>query len=242
MSDREGERLQKVLARVGVASRRGVEEMIVQGRIRVNGKNAILGQRVDPEKDEVEVDGSRLPLKTDLVYYLVNKPSGVVTSADDELGRTTVLDLVETSTRVWPVGRLDFDTEGALILTNDGELTHRLTHPSFEVPKTYVVWARGTVGDKGLRTLARGVELDDGITAPAKVSLRETTGGASLIELTITEGRNRQVRRMLEAIGHDVIRLVRTTIGPLQIGHVRPGTARRLGLSEVRSLYRAVDL
>jgi 23S rRNA pseudouridine2605 synthase len=242
VSEREGERLQKVLARAGVASRRAVEEMIVAGRIRVNGRKAILGQRVDPDKDEVEVDGSRLPLRTDLVYYLMNKPSGVVTTAEDELGRTTVLDLIEATERVWPVGRLDRDTEGALILTNDGDLTHRLTHPSFEVPKTYIVWARGTVGDRALRSLARGVELDDGLTAPAQVALRETSGGASLIELTITEGRNRQVRRMMEAVGHEVIRLARTTIGPLQLGHIRPGTARRLGLGEVQALYRVVDL
>ena len=242
MSEREGERLQKVLARAGVASRRAVEEMIVAGRIRVNGKAAVLGQRVDPDKDEVEVDGSRLPLQTDLIYYLMNKPSGVVTTAEDEFGRPTVMDLIEPSERVWPVGRLDMDTEGALILTNDGDLTHRLTHPSYRVPKTYIVWAKGTVGDKALRALARGVELDDGTTAPAEVALRETSGGASLIEMTITEGRNRQVRRMMEAVGHEVIRLARTTIGPLQLGHLRPGTARRLGLPEVRALYRAVDL
>jgi 23S rRNA pseudouridine2605 synthase len=242
VSEREGERLQKVLARAGVASRRAVEEMMVAGRIRVNGRTAVLGQRIDPNKDEVEVDGSRVPLKTDLIYYLMNKPSGVVTSAEDEHGRPTVLDLVDASERVWPVGRLDIDTEGALILTNDGDLTHRLTHPSFQVPKTYVVWAKGTVGEKALRALARGVELEDGMTAPAEVALRETSGGASLIEMTITEGRNRQVRRMMAAVGHDVIRLARTTIGPLQLGHLRPGTARRLGLSEVRALYRAVGL
>jgi 23S rRNA pseudouridine2605 synthase len=242
VSEREGERLQKVLARAGVASRRAVEEMMVAGRIRVNGRTAVLGQRIDPNKDEVEVDGSRVPLKTDLIYYLMNKPSGVVTSAEDEHARPTVLDLVDASERVWPVGRLDIDTEGALILTNDGDLTHRLTHPSFQVPKTYVVWAKGTVGEKALRALARGVELEDGMTAPAEVALRETSGGASLIEMTITEGRNRQVRRMMAAVGHDVIRLARTTIGPLQLGHLRPGTARRLGLSEVRALYRAVGL
>ena len=242
MTPSEGERLQKVLARAGVASRRAVEEMIVAGRIRVNGRKAVLGQRVDPDKDEVEVDGSRLPLKTGLVYYLMNKPAGVVTTAEDELGRPTVMDLIEASERVWPVGRLDLDTEGALVLTNDGDLTHRLTHPSFGVEKTYVVWAKGTVGDRALRALARGVELEDGVTAPARVALRETSGGASLIEMTITEGRNRQVRRMMDAVGHEVIRLARTTIGPLQLGHLRPGTARRLAPAEVRALYRAVGL
>jgi 23S rRNA pseudouridine2605 synthase len=238
----EGERLQKVLARAGVASRRAVEDMIVDGRIKVNGRPARLGQRVDPDKDEVEVDGSRIPLKTDLIYYLLNKPAGVVTTADDELGRSTVLDLIDSPERVWPVGRLDIETEGALLLTNDGDLTHRLTHPSFRVPKTYVVWAKGTVGDRALRSLARGVELEDGITAPAEVNLVETSGGASLVELTITEGRNRQVRRMFEAVNHEVLRLARTTIGPLALGHLRPGTARRLSLPEVRALYRAVEL
>ena len=236
------ERLQKVLARAGVASRRAVEEMIVAGRIKVNGKKAILGQRVDPAKDQVEVDGSRLPLRVDLIYYLMNKPAGVVTTADDELGRPTVMELIDAPERVWPVGRLDFDTEGALILTNDGELTHRLTHPSFEVPKTYMVWAKGTVGNAALRALARGVELEDGLTAPAQVSLVETSGGGSLVELTNTEGRNRQVRRMFEAVDHEVLRLARTSIGPLGLGHLRPGTARRLALNDVRALYRAVDL
>jgi pseudouridine synthase len=216
--------------------------MISAGRIRVNGTPARLGQRVDPEKDEVEVDGSRVPLRAELIYYLMNKPAGVVTTAEDELGRPTVLDYVEPAERVWPVGRLDIDTEGALLLTNDGELTQRITHPSFEVAKTYVVWAKGTVGDRALRALARGVDLEDGRTAPAEVALVETSGGASLIEMTIREGRNRQVRRMFEAVGHEVIRLARTRIGPLQLGHLRPGTARRLSLPEVRELYRSVGL
>lgn len=238
----EGERLQKVLARAGVASRRAVEGMIVDGRIRVNGEPAILGQRVDPQKDEVEVDGSRLPLRAELVYYLLNKPSGVVTTADDELGRPTVLDHLDSPHRVWAVGRLDLQTEGALLLTNDGDLTQRLTHPSYEVPKTYVVWVKGTMGERALRRLARGVELEDGPTAPARVSLVESSGGSSLVEITITEGRNRQVRRMIGAVEHDVIRLARTSIGPVALGHLRPGAVRRLSLAEVRSLYEAVGL
>ena len=238
----EGERLQKVLARAGLGSRRSVEDMIAAGRVAVNGVTARLGQRVDPTTDKVEVDGSRVPLDVDLVHYLLNKPSGVVTTAADPEGRTTVLDLVELSVRVWPVGRLDVDTEGALLLTNDGELGYRLTHPSFEVPRTYVAEVGGRVGEKSVRALARGVELDDGPTRPARVSVIERARGATLIELTITEGRNRQVRRMFEAVGHRVLRLVRTELGPLKLGHLKPGSVRKLSPAEVRSLYRSTGL
>lgn len=238
----EGERLQKVLARAGLGSRRAVEGLIEQGRVRVNGRRAELGRRVDPSKDTVEVDGSRIPLATDLVHYLLNKPAGVVTTASDPEGRPTVLELVDLEARVWPVGRLDYDTEGALILTNDGELTHRLTHPSFEIPKTYVAEVRGTPGRGALGRLARGIELEDGRTAPAKASLVSRSAGASLVEITVAEGRKRQVRRMLEAVGYPVDRLVRTRIGPLMLGRLKPGTIRRLSLEEVRALYRACGL
>ena len=242
MSEEEGERLQKVLARAGLGSRRAVEEMIAAGRIRVNGATAQLGRRVDPTKDVVEVDGSRVPLAVDLVHYLLNKPAGVVTTASDPEGRPTVLDLVELPARVWAAGRLDVDSEGALVLTNDGDLSYRLTHPSFEVPKTYVVQVGGGVGERALRSLARGVELDDGRTRPARASVLERGGGSTLVELTISEGRNRQVRRMFEVVGHRVIRLVRTEIGPLKLGHLKPGSVRRLSPAEVRSLYRATGL
>jgi 23S rRNA pseudouridine2605 synthase len=238
----EGERLQKVLARAGLGSRRSIEDMIAAGRIAVNGETASLGRRVDPTKDVVEVDGSRVPLAADLVHYLLNKPSGVVTTASDPQGRPTVLDLVELPARVWPAGRLDVDSEGALILTNDGDLGHRLTHPSFEVPKTYVVSVGGGVGERALRALARGVELDDGKTRPAKASVVSRSGGSTLVELTITEGRNRQVRRMFEAVGYRVLRLVRTEIGPLKLGHLKPGSIRKLSPAEVRMLYRATGL
>jgi 23S rRNA pseudouridine2605 synthase len=237
-----GERLQKVLSHAGVASRRAVEEMIVAGRIRVNGQPARLGQRVEPSKDTVEVDGSRLPLGVDRVYYLMNKPVGVVATASDPQGRPTVLDLVEVAVRVWPVGRLDIDTEGALLLTNDGELTHRLTHPRYEVPKTYLAEVKGAVRAATLKRLARGVELDDGPTAPASVGVADRLAATTLVEITVHEGRKRQVRRMLESVGHPVIRLARTRIGPLALGRLKPGTVRRLGLPEVQALYRAVDL
>ena len=238
----EGERLQKVLARAGLGSRRAVEELIAAGRIRVNGERAELGRRVDPSKDIVEVDGSRYPLHTDLVYYLMNKPVGVVTTSSDPEGRTTVLDLVDPQVRVWSVGRLDVDTEGALVLTNDGELTQALTHPSRGVPKTYVAEVAGGVKGRTLQRLARGVDLEDGRTAPATVDLVERLPSGSLIEITITEGRNRQVRRMFDAVGHPVRRLARVAIGPVRLGRLKPGTVRRMSPAEVRSLFKASGL
>jgi 23S rRNA pseudouridine2605 synthase len=236
------ERVQKVLARVGVGSRRAVEELIAQGRVRVNGEVAVLGDRMDPSKDEVEVDGSRVPLRVDLVYYLVNKPPGVITTAADPLGRPTVLDLVDTADRVWPVGRLDIDTAGALLVTNDGTLTMGLTHPRHEVTKTYVARVRGTPGARALKALAAGVELADGRTAPAHIRVLETGRGAGVVEIAIAEGRNRQVRRMLEAVGHPVTELVRVAVGPVRLGRLKPGSARRLTRDEVRALYRACGL
>ena len=241
-NESEGERLQKVLAHAGIASRRAVEEMISAGRIRVNGKVARLGQRVDISKDKVEVDGSTVPLKADLAYYLLNKPSGVVATSSDPEGRTTVLDIVDVEQRIWPVGRLDMDSEGALILTNDGELTNGLTHPRYEVSKTYVAEVEGHVGHRALSRLARGVDLEDGRTKPGEASIVERRAGATLLRLTITEGRNRQVRRMAEAVGHPVKRLVRVSIGPLQVGRLKPGTYRKLSPAEVGSLYRAIGL
>jgi 23S rRNA pseudouridine2605 synthase len=238
----QGERLQKVLARAGVGSRRAVESLIEQGRVTVNGKVARLGQRVDLSKGVVEVDGSRVHLAANLAYYLMNKPPGVVTTARDPKAGTTVLDLLDVPSRVWPVGRLDIETEGALLLTNDGELTFRLTHPRFEVPKTYVAEVQGSLASAARRTLMKGVRLEEGLTAPASVREVGRFGGRTQIEITITEGRNRQVRRMLEAVGHPVGRLVRIQIGPLRLGRLKPGTARKLSFEEVRALYRAVGL
>jgi 23S rRNA pseudouridine2605 synthase len=238
----QGERLQKVLAAAGVGSRRQVESLIAAGRVAVNGQPAILGRRIDPSKDAVEVDGSRVPLVAHVVHYLLNKPRGVITTARDPQGRTSVLDLVEVGRRVWPVGRLDADTEGALLLTNDGELTRRLTHPGFAVPKKYLAEVRGHVGRQALRTLTTGVALADGTTSPARALVVARRRGSSLVEITITEGRNRQVRRMLDHVGHPVVRLVRTAIGPLMLGHLRAGNLRRVGLEEVRSLYRTCGL
>jgi 23S rRNA pseudouridine2605 synthase len=241
-AEQEGERLQKVLAHAGLGSRRSVEELIAAGRVKVNGRRAILGVRVDPGKDEVEVDGSRVPLRQDLIHYVLNKPVGVVSTAADPEGRQTVVDLLDVPARVWPVGRLDTDSEGLLIVTNDGDLTHRLTHPSFEVPKTYLAEVKGTVGSRAIKQLIAGVPLEDGMTKRARVSLVESTRGGTLLEITIREGRNRQVRRMCEAVGHPVKRLVRTSLGPLQLGRLKPGTFRRLSIEEVQALYRACGL
>ena len=243
MTDDDGpQRLQKVLAHAGLGSRRAVEELIAAGRVAVNGKRAILGARVDPTKDKVEVDGSMVPLRTDTVHYLFNKPRGVITSAADPQGRDTVLDLIDVPARVWPVGRLDLDSEGALIVTNDGELTHRLTHPSYEIPKTYWAKVSGAVGPKLLRELIRGVPLDDGPARASAAEALERAGGSTLVEITVTEGRNRMVRRMFEALDHPVTALVRVAIGPLRLGRLKPGTLRRLTIDEVRELYRACDL
>ena len=235
-SSGEGERLQKVLARVGIGSRRVCEDLIAEGRVLVDGETAVLGRRVDPETALIEVDGAPVGVRPDLVHYVLNKPAGVVTTADDPQGRPTVVGLVPDEPRVFPVGRLDADTEGLLLLTNDGELAHRLTHPSYGVEKEYVAEVEGLPTRAVLRRLREGVELDDGPTAPARATLIDP----SVVRLTIHEGRNRQVRRMCEAVGHSVVRLVRTRIGPLADRSLAPGAWRELTGDEVRSLQRAV--
>ena len=234
--EHEGERLQKVLARTGLGSRRVCEELIADGRVTVNGEVAVLGRRVDPEVDRVEVDGVPLSVREGVVYYLLNKPPGVVTTASDPQGRPTVVELVPAEPRVYPVGRLDAETEGLLLLTNDGDLTHRLTHPSFGVEKEYLAEVEGTPTRAALRMLREGVELEDGLTAPAKASLQPP----NLLTIVIHEGRNRQVRRMCDAIGHPVRRLVRVRIGPLADRSLKPGTWRALTPAEVRALETAV--
>ncbi len=233
--DDDGERLQKVLARAGFGSRRVCEDLIADGRVTVDGRTAVLGTRVDVDRQVVAVDDTPVGVAPGLVYYLVNKPVGVVTTARDTHGRSTVLELVPEDPRVHPVGRLDRDTEGLLLLTNDGVLTHRLTHPSFGVDKEYLVEVEGRPGRGALRRLRDGVDLDDGPTAPARVS--ELSPG--VLRLTIHEGRNRQVRRMCDAIGHPVRRLLRARIGPLRDPHLSPGKWRPLTRSEVRGLERA---
>jgi 23S rRNA pseudouridine2605 synthase len=231
----EGQRLQKVLARVGLGSRRACEELIADGRVVVNGEKAILGQRVDPARDRVELDGVLLPLLPGLVHYVLNKPVGVLTTADDPHGRPTVVALVPNDPRVFPVGRLDADSEGLLILTNDGDLAQRLTHPSFGVEKEYLAEVEGVPSAGALRSLRQGVELEDGVTAPAAVGVV----GPGVLRIVIHEGRNRQIRRMAEAVGHPVKRLVRTRVGSLTERGLAPGEWRPLTLTEVRDLAAA---
>lgn len=208
----------------------------------VDGAPAHLGQKIDVDAAKVEVDGVPLPVKPDLVYYLVFKPAGVVSTADDPHGRPTVTGLVPTHPRVYPVGRLDRDTEGLLILTNDGDLTERLTHPRYGVPKTYVAEVDGVIGDRTARRLIGGVMLDDGEARAVAATVVDTGRQSSLVEVVMTEGRKREVRRMLDAVGHPVRRLVRTAIGPLRDARLAPGSHRELTLSEVRSLYSAGSL
>lgn len=231
----EGDRLQKVLARAGVGSRRVCDDLVASGRVTVNGARAVAGQRVDPRHDLVSVDGVPVPVAPGLVYYLLNKPAGVVTTASDPANRRTVLDLVPVAPRVFPVGRLDYDTEGLIVLTNDGELAHRLAHPSHGVAKEYLAEVEGTPGPGDLRRLREGVELDDGRTAPAEVG----QVAPCALRIVVHEGRNRQVRRMLEAVGHPARRLVRTRIGPVSDTSLRPGRWRPLRSEEVAALYAA---
>jgi 23S rRNA pseudouridine2605 synthase len=237
-----GLRVNKALAAAGLGSRRAVEQLVRAGRVSVNGRVLEdLGRRVDPETDKLEVDGVRVVLDARRRYWLVNKPTGVVTTASDPQGRPTVMELVPVEPRVFPVGRLDQDSEGLLLLTNDGELAHRLTHPSFGVVKRYL--AEVTELPPGtINRIQRGVELDDG---PAKAERARIVGGSGrrqMIELEMLEGRNREVRRMLEATGAPVKRLVRTAVGPLRLTGLAPGGHRALRQEEVRALYKAVGL
>ena len=235
MTATEGERLQKVLARCGIGSRRACESLISDGRVRVDGAIAQLGARIDAIRAVVEVDGVVVGVQPDLVHYLLNKPSGIVTTADDPQGRPTVIGLVPAEPRAFPVGRLDLMTEGLLILTNDGDLAHRLTHPSFGIEKEYLAHVSGSPRPAAVRALRQGVVLDDGPTAPAKVALV----APDVLRITVHEGRNRLVRRMCEAVGHPVRRLVRTRIGPLADRRLAPGCWRSLTPAETRLLEKA---
>jgi 23S rRNA pseudouridine2605 synthase len=233
--------VQKVLARAGLGSRRACEELIAAGRVTVDGAVAVLGDRVDAVTQRLALDGVTVVTRTDLVYYLLNKPARVVTTAHDPEGRRTVVDLVPAQPRVFPVGRLDYDTEGLLILTNDGELAQLLSHPSHGVEKAYVAEVDAVPARGALRVLREGVDLDDGRTAPARARVLARSADGAALEIVIHEGRNRQVRRMCEAVGLGVRRLVRTRIGPVRDAHLAPGEWRALRAREVRSLYTAAS-
>jgi len=233
----QGERLQKVLAAVGFGSRRTCEDLISAGRVTVNGEVAILGRRVQAATDLVEVDGAPIGVKPGLVYYLLNKPAGVVTTSADTHGRRTVMDIVPSEPRVFAVGRLDLETEGLLLITNDGELANRIAHPSHGVDKEYLADVDGGEVSAGkIRQLREGVQLDDGITAPAKVSQPDP----GVLRIVIHEGKNRQVRRMCDAIGHPVRRLVRTRIGPISDRSLQPGEWREWTSDERNAMVAVV--
>jgi 23S rRNA pseudouridine2605 synthase len=228
-----------VLARAGFGSRRASEELIKAGRVEVDGHVATIGQRVDSERARITVDGVPVVVATDIVHWLLNKPAGYVTTASDPQGRATVLDLVPAEPRVFPVGRLDRDTEGLIVMTNDGELAQLLTHPRHGVEKEYFAEVEGTPSPAALRMLREGIDLDDGRTHPASVQLVQPRDGRSALSITIHEGRKRQVRRMCSAVGHPVLRLVRVRIGPVTDRRLRPGAWRALTPTEVRALYAA---
>jgi len=246
-----GVRLQKVLAQAGIASRRACEALISEGRVEVNSEVVFeQGRRVDPERDVIRVDGARIPPPRRHRYLALNKPRGVVATMNDPEGRRTVADLLaepasrrtrDSGTRVknermFHVGRLDTDTEGLLILTNDGDLAHRLAHPSYEVPKTYIAEVAGTVREQTVRRLRRGITLEDGPVQPTSVKIVSTAGDKTLIKITLREGRNRIVRRTMEAVGHPVRRLSRIGIGPVRLGNLKVGEYRELTREELGGL------
>ncbi len=234
------ERIQKVMAAAGVASRRACEQLIVEGRVTVNGEVASLGDKVDPTSDVLHLDGERIVVDPKLVYVLLNKPRGVVTTADDPQGRPTVVDLVNLPQRLFPVGRLDQDTEGLLLLTNDGALAHALTHPSYEVERVYIALVPAPVRKKVLAELRAGIELEDGVARPKRLQLLEEERSKALLEIVMTEGRKREVRRMLVAHGLTVERLARVAFGGVQLGELRQGKWRFLTGAEIATLHAAV--
>ncbi|WP_182048893.1 pseudouridine synthase [Changpingibacter yushuensis] len=242
--DAQGERLQKLMAHAGVGSRRLCENLIEQGRVTVNGEVIRqLGMRVDPTRVSIHVDGMPIQIDQSLVTIALYKPPGVVSTMEDEMGRPCLAQYVEGRTeRLYHVGRLDEDTEGIILLSNDGELTHRLTHPSYEVPKTYIARVEGAV-TRGLgRVLEKGITLEDGPISVDKFVLRESAARNSIIEVTLHSGRNRIVRRMMEEVGHPVMELVRTKFATIEVGHLKPGRTRVIAGNELSALMHSVGM
>jgi len=236
------ERLQKVLAAAGVGSRRACEDLIFRRRVTVNGKVAKLGDKVDPATAEILVDGQRVITDTKLVYLAMNKPRGVVTSLDDEKGRTELADFLgQFDQRLFHVGRLDADSEGLLLITNDGELTNKLTHPSYGISKTYLAEVVGPLPRNVGRQLLAGVELEDGPARADAFKLVDALGKTAQVEIVLHEGRKHIVRRMMDAVGHPVTRLIRTAVGPIRLGDLRPGGFRHLSNAEIAALFKAVS-
>ena len=236
-------RLQKLIAGTGLASRRKAEALIAAGRVMVNGKTVTeLGTKVDPTRDHVKVDGKHLSAAQPFVYLMLNKPKNVVSTLDDPGGRTTVKDYLRgVSVRVFPVGRLDFDSEGLLLLTNHGDLAQAMLHPRYHVPKTYLIKVKGVLTDKSIRSLEQGVSLEGGMTGAAQVRKVRKVEANSWLEITIREGRKHQVKRMLESVGHPVIKLLRIRMGPIALGDLQPGEFRFLTDREANTLRRLVE-
>ena len=236
-------RLQKLIAGTGLASRRKAEEMISSGRVMVNGTIVTeLGTKVDPGRDHVKVDGKHLSAPQPFVYLMLNKPKNVMSTLEDPGGRTTVKDYLRgVSVRVFPVGRLDFDSEGLMLLTNNGDLAQALLHPRYHVPKTYLIKVKGVLTDEEIRQLEHGVRLEDGMTSPAQVKKVRKVEANSWLEITIREGRKHQVKRMLESVGHPVIKLMRVRMGPLSLGNLEPGEFRFLTDREANVLRELVN-
>jgi 23S rRNA pseudouridine2605 synthase len=229
-------RVQKAISAAGLMSRRAAEDMIKQGRISIDGTRVDLGDRVDVTSQTVELDGAPIPVNPALETHLLYKPRGVISSASDPEGRRTVVDLVGGQVRLYPVGRLDFESEGLILLTNDGELANRVTHPRYGIHKTYVALVEGSPGRKELRSLLEGVELEDGPARAIRARVVGREGPATLVELRMGEGRNRVIRRMFSVLGYPVTRLVRTAIGPISDRSLKPGESRRLSVDEIRRL------
>jgi 23S rRNA pseudouridine2605 synthase len=240
-------RLQKILSELGIASRRKAEELILQGSVTVNGQVATIGMKADPETDYIKVSGKLVagPLQKSMqrIYLMFHKPKGVVTTLFDPEGRPTVKDyLKEVKHKVFPVGRLDFDSEGLLLLTNDGDFTNAVLHPSRKIPKTYLVKVKGEMEEDEVEKLRRGVKLEDGITLPAKVRRTRRSENNSWIEITISEGRKRQIRRMLEKVGHPVLKLKRVSVGGLKLRDLKPGELRQLTPDELRGIRKELGI
>ena len=236
------ERIQKLLAQAGLGSRRACEEYLIGHRVTVNGKLVELGAKADPAKDVIKVDGKRVEIETARIYVMLNKPAGIVTTNEDEFGRQTVRDLVPIDAHLFPVGRLDADSEGLVLLTNDGELTNALTHPRFEHEKEYLVLVEGRPSEGVLKSWRRGVLLEDQMTAPARVDVRDSDRDKTWLRVIMHEGRKRQIREVAGMLGHRVKYLERVRIGPLKLGELKTGNWRHLTSSEVRELLASVDL
>lgn len=229
-------RVQKAVADAGLMSRRTAEDAVREGRVAIDGRPAVLGDRVDVSVQQVTVDGIPIPVNPDLETYLLYKPPGVVSTASDPEGRRTVVDLVAGAGRLFPVGRLDYDSEGLILLTNDGDLANRVTHPRYGIVKKYLALIGGGPTRADVKRLVEGIDLEDGPARALSASIVGRQGGETMVELTMGEGRNREIRRMFEAVGFRVIRLVRTAIGPISDRSLKPGQSRRLSTSEIRDL------